>query len=61
MYIVEFKRIVARLDLGEITLILYFYEGLYDNVKDEISKEDRPDNLYEFIRKVIRINNRLYE
>jgi hypothetical protein len=60
-YAAEFKRILAKLDLGEYVLMIYFYGGLRDNVKDELSKEDRPDTLYEYIADVIRIDNRLYE
>jgi hypothetical protein len=60
-YAAEFKRISAKLDLGEHALMIYFYGGLRDNVKDELSKEDRPDTLHEYIADAIRIDNRLYE
>ena len=60
-YTAEFKRINTKLNLKEEALLLYFYRRLKDNVKDEISKENRPDNLYEYIATVIKINNRLYE
>ena len=61
IYTVEFKRISTKFNLGKKALLLHFYKGLKDNVKDEISKKDRPNNLYEYITTVIRINNRLYE
>ncbi|KAG6174720.1 hypothetical protein E4U51_000932 [Claviceps purpurea] len=37
-----------------------FYNGLREDVKDEIAKEDRPDTFDEFVSKVIKIDNRLY-
>ncbi|KAG6307084.1 hypothetical protein E4U45_005700 [Claviceps purpurea] len=37
-----------------------FYDGLREDVKDEIAKEDRPDTFDEFVSKVIKIGNRLY-
>ncbi|KAG6292004.1 hypothetical protein E4U09_003620 [Claviceps aff. purpurea] len=37
-----------------------FYDGLREDVKDEIAKEDRPDTFDEFVSKVIKIDNRLY-
>ena len=60
-YAAEFKRISTKLDLGEHALMIYFYGGLRDNVKDELSREDRPDTLYKYIANAIRIDNRLYE
>lgn len=60
-YAADFKRISARLDWGEEALLVQFYSGLRDNVKDELSKEDRPKTLHEYITKVIKIDNRLYE
>ncbi|KAG6145849.1 hypothetical protein E4U38_003759 [Claviceps purpurea] len=37
-----------------------FYNGLREDVKDEIAKEDRPGTFDEFVSKVIKIDNRLY-
>lgn len=60
-YAAEFKRLAGKLDLGEEALIIHFYAGLRDEVKDDISKSDRPDTLHEFIGQAIKIDNRLYE
>jgi hypothetical protein len=60
-YAAEFKRIATKLEWGEEALLVQFYGGLRDNVKDEISKEDRPSKLHEYIAMAIRIDNRLYE
>jgi hypothetical protein len=60
-YAAEFKRLMAKLDLGENDLMIRFYDGLRDNVKDELSKKDRPKTLHEYVTEAIRIDNRLYE
>ena len=38
-----------------------FYEGLKDEVKDELVKEDRPDDFSDYVAMAVRIDNRLYE
>jgi hypothetical protein len=60
-YAAEFKRLSAKLNWGEEALVVQFYSGLRDNVKDELSKEDRPGTLHEYITKAVKIDNRLYE
>jgi hypothetical protein len=37
-----------------------FYNGLKEEVKDELYKVDRPNSLDEYIAKAIWINERLY-
>ena len=37
-----------------------FYEGLKEEVKDELYKVDRPDSLNEYIAIAIRIDDRQY-
>lgn len=37
-----------------------FYNGLKEDVKDELYKEDRPKTLDEYIAKVVKIDDRLY-
>jgi len=38
-----------------------FYQGLKDEVKDELAKQDRPDEFPNYVAIVVRIDNRLYE
>ena len=38
-----------------------FYKGLKDKVKDELVKEDRPDDFLDYIAIAVQIDNRLYE
>jgi hypothetical protein len=42
---------------------MQFYKGLYNNIKDKLSKYDRSKftTFTVYIDKAIRINNRLYE
>ncbi|KAI7909302.1 hypothetical protein M9X92_011710 [Pyricularia oryzae] len=49
-YIAEFKRLATRLDMTEETKILQFYQGLKLEIKDEISKLDRPEDFLEYPR-----------
>ncbi len=37
-----------------------FYKGLKDDVKDDLYKEDKLDNLVGYIQRVIRIDDRNY-
>ena len=37
-----------------------FYEGLKDDVKDDLYKENIPDTLVEYMQYIIKIDNRLY-
>jgi hypothetical protein len=37
-----------------------FYEGLKDNVKDDLYKENMPDTLAEYMQHAIKIDDRLY-
>lgn len=60
-YTTKFKRISAKLELGEQALLIHFYRGLRNNIKDELTKEDRPNTLYKYITKAIKIDNYLYK
>ena len=60
-YAAEFRQVSSKLNWDDEPLMTVFYSGLKEDVKDEISKEDRPETLSEFITKAVRIDNRLYE
>src|SRR5271156_7165424 len=45
----------------DAALTSQFYQGLKDNVKDDIVRGERPDTLQEMIATAVKINNRLYE
>ena len=61
-YAAKYRQITSRLeDWDNEPLMAQFYEGLKDEVKDELVKEDRPAELSEYIAMAVRIDNRLYE
>jgi len=60
-YYREFNNIAAKLDWADPPLIESFYKGLREEVKDELSKNDRTASLSEFVAQAIKIDNRLYE
>lgn len=56
-----FVQISSVLDWDPQPLMEYFYQGLKDEVKDELCKTDRPDTLAKFIEKATKIDERLYQ
>ncbi|KAF4776451.1 hypothetical protein HER10_EVM0006305 [Colletotrichum scovillei] len=60
-YSAEFRRLSAQLDLTDDTKMFMFYQGLKDEVKDELVKLDRPEDFLQYGELAIRIDNRLYE
>ena len=57
----EFRRFATKLDLGENALMEYFYDGLREDVKDELSKADKPDDFNDYVEMAIKIDNRNYQ
>lgn len=57
----EFRRFSSKLDLGDNAMMEYFYDGLREDVKDELSKQDRPDDFDDFVNMAIKIDNRNYQ
>lgn len=60
-YAATFRQVTSNLDWEDEPLIARFYEGLKDDVKDELIKLDRPEGLTEYIEMAVRIDERLYE
>ncbi|EHA47056.1 hypothetical protein MGG_17620 [Pyricularia oryzae 70-15] len=60
-YAAEFRRLATRLDMTEETKILQFYQGLKSEIKDEVSKLDRPEDFLEYVELAIKLDNRIYE
>ena len=59
-YTTLFRQDSLRAEINDEGLMQMFYEGLKDEVKDELYKVDRPDELDEYIAMAIRIDDRLY-
>lgn len=60
-YAAKFKQIATQLGWEDGPLMSQFYEGLKDEVKDELAKQDRPDDFAKYVAMAVRIDNRLYE
>lgn len=56
-----FVQISSILDWDPQPLMEYFYQGLKEEVKDELCKTDRPDTLAKFIEKATKIDERIYQ
>lgn len=60
-YVAKFRQISAHLGWDDEPMMSQFYEGLKEEVKDELSKLDRPDDFTKYVAMAVRIDNRLYE
>lgn len=60
-YTTEFKQLQSKVDWDDAPLIAAYYSGLKDRVKDEIARQDRPDEIDDMVTLAVRIDNRLYE
>lgn len=60
-YVAKFRQLSTHLGWEDEPLMTQFYEGLKDEVKDELAKQDRPDKFTQFTAMAVRIDNRLYE
>jgi hypothetical protein len=49
------------IDWDDAPLIVTFYNGLKERVKDEIARVDRPDEIDDMIKLAVRIDDRQYE
>ena len=59
-YATIFRQDSLRVEYSEEGLMQAFYEGLKEEVKDELYKVDRPDSLDDYIAMAIRIDDRQY-
>uniref|UniRef100_L7J7G5 Retrotransposon gag domain-containing protein n=2 Tax=Pyricularia oryzae TaxID=318829 RepID=L7J7G5_PYRO1 len=60
-YASEFRQITSKLAWGKDALMARFYQGLKNEVKDELIKEERPQLLSEYVKLAVKIDNRIYE
>ncbi|XP_044718681.1 retrotransposon gag protein [Hirsutella rhossiliensis] len=59
-YAAKFRQVTSKLDWDDEPLMSRFYDGLKEEVKDELYKENRPDNLSDYIAMAVRIDDRQY-
>jgi hypothetical protein len=60
-YAAEFRRICARINSTDDTKIVMFYQGLKEEVKDEMARHDRPKDFLQYVELAVKLDNRLYE
>ncbi|GAA5956498.1 hypothetical protein JCM10213_003325 [Rhodosporidiobolus nylandii] len=61
VYASEFRRLSLSLGWGDVALRSQFYEGLKEDLKDELSRLDPIKELTALISRVIQIDNRLFQ
>ena len=59
-YAALFRQDSMRVEINEEGLKKMFYDGLKEDVKDELYQKDQPDTLDEYIAMAIRIDERQY-
>lgn len=60
-YAAHFKQLTTHISWVDDALMSQFYEGLREDVKDEISKMDRPDDFAKYVAMAVRIDNCVFE
>jgi hypothetical protein len=60
-YRADFQILVAKLDWNDQAIAAQFYQGLKENVKDEIARGDRPTTFKDMCNTAIRIDTRIWE
>jgi hypothetical protein len=60
VYATQFRQDSLRSEINDEGLMQLFYDGLKDEVKDELCKTDRPGSLDKYMAMAIRIDDRLY-
>jgi len=56
-YAAEFQQIAALMDWDDDALVLQYYWGLNETIKDEIARMDRPEELQNMINTFINIDS----
>ena len=59
--VAEFRTLAYEANLDESVLFHAFYQALNEDVKDELSKIERPDTIQKYYDKAIAIDDRLFE
>ncbi|KAM4065456.1 retrotransposon gag protein domain-containing protein [Hirsutella rhossiliensis] len=60
-YAAKFRQVTSKLDWDDEPLMSRFYDGLKEEVKDELYKENRPDNLSDYIAMARKLEPFLWE
>ncbi|SOV01226.1 uncharacterized protein UDID_17603 [Ustilago sp. UG-2017a] len=60
-YLTQFRQLQMTLNWGEDTMAWFFYRGLKENVKDDLSRSGKPTDLETLIQRSLEIDNRIAE
>ncbi|SOV08288.1 uncharacterized protein UDID_17342 [Ustilago sp. UG-2017a] len=60
-YLTQFRQLQMTLNWGEDAMAWFFYRGLKENVKDDLSRSGKPTDLETLIQRSLEINNRIAE
>lgn len=60
-YAIQFRTLAAESSWGEQALLVTFYNGLADRIKDELASWEEAEDLESLVSRVIRLDNRLRE
>lgn len=60
-YAIQFRTLATESGWGEQALLVTFYHGLADHIKDELASWEEAEDLEVLISRVIRLDNRLQE
>jgi hypothetical protein len=60
-YTADFKQLQSKIDWDDAPLKTAYYNGLKENIKDEMAHNDRPETLKDMVELAVRIDNRIFE
>ncbi|CAG1983613.1 unnamed protein product [Fusarium graminearum] len=60
-HLAKFRQLAAKTEWDDEALMEIYYRSMKEEVKDELYKADRPDNLTEYITIAVKIDERHYE
>ena len=60
-YASKFQQLAAQIQWGAVPLVVQFYKGLKDRVKDDIARVNQQSQLQSMITLAIQIDDRQYE
>ncbi|SOV06613.1 uncharacterized protein UDID_17545 [Ustilago sp. UG-2017a] len=60
-YLTQFRQLQMTLNWGEDAMAWFFYRGLKENVKDDLSRSGKPTDLETLIQRSLEIDNRIAE
>jgi Retrotransposon gag protein/Zinc knuckle len=60
-YAARFRQVTSVLDWKDEPLMSAFFKGLKEEIKDELYREDMPNNFSDYVAMAVRIDNRQYQ